>query len=358
LKGLFRELRRRRVFRTAGLYIVGAWLIMQVADVLFPGWGLPDAAVNVLFVAAVLGFPLALVFGWFFDITAHGIVRTPASGEADGDAPLALQRSDFAVLAGLAVVAGFIVYDATRDILDTPRIDETAGDTTPDIMAVERLPNSIAVLPFTNVSDDPGNDAFCVGISEEILHELSEFSELNVIGRTSSFAFKDSDYRIPKIAALLGVGYLLQGSVRKYGDRLRISAQLVDEMGVQQWSEAFDRTFADIFTLQTEIADIVATTVVPKISTSHARQREPDLVAYEHFLTGRELFRRREVRSAREELALAVELDPEFAEAHAEYAIARAFGMPRPSDLEVARRSIEKALSLQPGLPRALGASC
>jgi TolB-like protein len=356
LAHFLRELRRRRVFRTAAVYIVGAWLVMQVADVLFPGWGLPDAAVNMLFVASVLCFPLALVFGWYFDITTHGIVRTPSPAEEGGDVRLSLQRTDYLVLAALALVASAILYDATTDIIETPRVTENTEAAQEDRAAPAKLPNSIAVLPFANVSDDPGNEAFCVGISEEILHKLSAFAELNVIGRTSSFAFKDSDYRIPRIAALLGVGYLLQGSVRKYGDRLRISAQLVDETGVQRWSEAFDRTLVDIFTIQTEIADVVATTIVPQISPSHVAQREPDIAAYQHFLTGRELFRRREVGSAREELALAVELDPEFAEAHAEYAIARAWGQPGPAGIEAARRAIDTALSLRPDLPRTLAA--
>ena len=116
----FRELRRRRTFRTAGLYIVGAWLVMQVADTFFPAWGLPDAALNALLIAAILGFPLALIFGWFFDVTAHGIVRTPAADEAHTEVPIALQRSDYAVLVALTLMAGFIIYDATRDIMDAP----------------------------------------------------------------------------------------------------------------------------------------------------------------------------------------------------------------------------------------------
>jgi len=356
MTGLFRELRRRRVLRTTAVYVVGAWLVMQVADVLFPGWGLPDAAVNVLFIAAVIGFPLALVFGWFFDVTMHGIVRTPSLDQEDGDVPLSLQRSDYLVLAVLVLIGSVILYHATTDIIETPRVAETGQPVHENMAAPDKLPNSIAVLPFANVSDDPENETFCVGISEEILDKLSEFAELNVIGRTSSFAFRGSDYGIPKISALLGVRYLLQGSVRKHGDRLRISAQLVDETGVQRWSEAFDRTLADIFAIQTEIADVVATTVVPQISPSHEPRREPDLAAYQHFLTGRELFRRREAWEAKDEIARALELDPEFAEAHAEYAIVRAWGMPDLSDIEAARQAIDMALSLRPGLPRALAA--
>jgi TolB-like protein/lipopolysaccharide biosynthesis regulator YciM len=344
------------VFRTAAVYIVSAWLIMQVADVLFPGWGLPDAAVNVLFVAAIVGFPLALVFGWFFDVTMHGIVRTPSLDQEDGDVPLSLQRSDYLVLAVLVLIGAVILYDATTDIIETPRVTESGQPGGTGVAAPEKLPDSIAVLPFAHVGEDPDNETFCVGVSEEILHKLSDFAELNVIGRTSSFAFKGSDYGIRRISSLLGVGYLLQGSCRKFGDRLRITAQLVDETGVQRWSEAFDRTLADIFAIQTEIADVVATMVVPQISPSHATRREPDLAAYQHFLSGRELFRRREVRVAREEIAKALELDPEFAEAHAEYAIVRAWGRPGPSDIESARQAIDTALSLRPGLPRALAA--
>ena len=348
-----REMRRRRVFRTAGLYIVGAWLVMQAADVFFPAWGLPDAALNVLLVAAILGFPLALVFGWFYDITASGIVRTPSAEEGDTGDLLALQRNDYLVLGALALIAALILYEAVTEILEAPRVAETA-DAQPDSEEAEGKPeNSIAVLPFANVSNDAENEAFCDGISEEILHKLSEFGDLHVIGRTSSFAFKDSDYGIPKISRLLGVRYLLQGSVRKSGNQLRITAQLVDDTGVQRWSEAFDRRFEDIFAIQTEIADLVATTVVPRIVPLHAAAYEPDLEAYQHYLVGRDLLHRRDVLTAREELAKAVALDPDFAEAQAEYAISLAMW---EGDMEIAQQVLDRALALKPGLPRARAA--
>jgi TolB-like protein/Tfp pilus assembly protein PilF len=351
-----RELRRRRVFRTAGLYVVGAWLVMQVADLFFPGWGLPDSAINILLVAAVLGFPLALVFGWFFDVTAQGIVRTSAAGDRADAAPLSLQRTDYWVLAALALIAVVIVYDAVTDLIETPQVAESGGEIGDDEASPEKPDNSIAVLPFANVSNDPDNEAFCDGISEEILHKLAEFGELHVIGRTSSFAFKGSDYRIPRISALLGVRYLLQGSVRKVGDRLRISAQLVDDSGAQRWSEAFDRRLEDVFAIQTEIADFVATTVVPKIVPQHDAVYQPDIVAYQHYLAGRELLHRRNVATARAELAKAVELDPGYAEAWAEYAISLAIWENDPDRLEVAWDTAEKALALKPGLPRARAA--
>jgi len=359
VKGLVRELRRRKVFRMAGFYIVGAWLVMQAADVFFPAWGLPDAAINILLAAAILGFPLALVFGWFYDVTTHGIVRTPAVDEHETGRAVPLQRTDYLVLAALAGIAVFIVFRAGTEIVETPRIEADLSNARAIYEAppLEKLPNSIAVLPFANVSDDPANEFFCDGISDELLHKLTGFGDLHVIGRTSSFAFKGSDYRIPRIASLLGVRFLLQGSVRKYQDQLRITAQLVDDAGTQLWSSAFDRRLEDIFAIQAEIADIVATTVVPQIVPDHAETYEPDIAAYQHYLIGREYVHERMVPQAREELAKAVELDPDFAEAQAEYAVSMIMWRgPEDEQLSIAEQAIDRALALAPGLPRALAA--
>jgi TolB-like protein/Flp pilus assembly protein TadD len=343
----------------AGFYIVGAWLVMQAADVFFPAWGLPDAAINILLAAAILGFPLALVFGWFYDVTTHGIVRTPAVDEHETGRAVPLQRTDYLVLAALAGIAVFIVFRAGTEIVETPRIEADLSNARAidEAPPLEKLPNSIAVLPFANVSDDPANEFFCDGISDELLHKLTGFGDLHVIGRTSSFAFKGSDYRIPRIASLLGVRFLLQGSVRKYQDQLRITAQLVDDAGTQLWSSAFDRRLEDIFAIQAEIADIVATTVVPQIVPDHAETYEPDIAAYQHYLIGREYVHERMVPQAREELAKAVELDPDFAEAQAEYAVSMIMWRgPEDEQLSIAEQAIDRALALAPGLPRALAA--
>ena len=357
LSGVVRELRRRRMFRTAGLYIVGAWLVLQAASLLFPAWGLPDAALNTLLIAVILAFPLALVFGWYYDITPHGIVRTPAADDEDGDTTLRLRRSDFALLAALALVAAAIIYDTTQDILDSPGISSTASEQTVVSGPLVKPANSIAVLPFVNISNDPNNEAFCDGISVEILDRLGKLDELHVIGRTSSFSFKGSDYLIPRISNLLGVRYLLQGSVRKEDDQLRISVQLLDDTGAQRWSESFDQKLVDVFAIQTEIADVVAATIVPHIAPQPARTFEPDLVAYQHYLAGRELLYKRDMLGARAELEKAIEVDPRFAEAYAELAIAKLIGIAVGRELvEQAGKAIDVALALEPGLPRALAA--
>jgi len=332
--------------------------VLQVADVLFPAWGLPDSAINVLFLAAVAGFPLALVFGWFFDITTHGIVRTPGSDEQTSDTPLALGRRDYLVLAALAVVAVAILAQATRELLETPRVDDRHVREVDASVIEEKLPNSVAVLPFENISDDPDNEYFCDGVSEEILNRLGGFQGLNVIGRTSSFVFKNSDYRIPRISDLLGARFLLQGSVRKQDKRLRISARLLDDTGAQLWSETYDRMLEDIFAIQSEIANLVASTVVPKIVGQAAAPYQPSLEAYQYFLEGRELLRSRvDVENqARERLRKAIELDPKYAAAYAELAIATLMYTVTVEEAAEATELIDTALRLEPGMPRALAA--
>jgi TolB-like protein/Flp pilus assembly protein TadD len=356
MRGFIKELRRRRVFRTAAYYIVGAWLVMQVADVLFPGWGLPDAAVNVLFIAAVIGFPLALVFGWFFDVTTHGIVRTPGPDDEERESPLALQRRDYLVLAALALIGVAILTEATREVVEMPRVTTMAASTLEFSVIEEKLPYSIAVLPFDSIGDGPADEYLGIGISEEIMNQLVRFSGLNVIGRNSSFQFKDSEYPLQRISDLLGARFLLQGSISQEEDRLRISAQLVDETGTLRWSNTFDRATGDIFAIQAEIAEVVAATIAPQIAGPSATPYEPSLEAYQYFLEGRELLRSRiDVKGrARDRLRKAIELDPEYAAAYVELAITELFYTITEEEIAAANELIDHALSLEPGMPRAL----
>ena len=349
---LYREARRRKVFRTAALYVLGAWAALQVAALMFPGFGIPEAAIRALIWAAALGLPVAVVFGWLFEIGPGGIRRTAPLGAGETVEPRALGRSDYLLLAAFAAIAVVLVYRTAQDVRETPK-DVTAA-VGPAREGTARLPNSIAVLPFANISNDPDNEYFCDGISEEILDRLSRAAGLNVIGRTSSFAFKGSDYGIERISALLGVRYVLQGSVRKAGDQLRVSAQLLDAGGVQVWSESFDRQLRNIFEIQSEIAGAVASTVASQVVPETDVGHEPDLDAYEHYLTGRTLLHGRDSYRAREELQRAVEIDPQFAEAHAELAIAQALG--ETPEMDRARASVQRALQLKPRLLRARAA--
>jgi len=352
---LYREARRRKLFRTGALYVLGAWLMLQVADVLFPGFGIPNAAIQALVWAAVLGFPVALVFGWLYEINPQGIRRTASAGASALPEPQPLARRDYLILAAFAVITGVLVFRAVHDIRETPLAASPEAATGLARGAGERLANSIAVLPFANISNDPDNDYFCDGVSEEILDRLAGFRELNVIGRTSSFAFKGSDYGIDRISALLGVRYVLQGSVRKAGDQLRISAQLLDAGGRQVWSQSFDRQLEKIFEIQSEIAGAVATTVASHVTAQPDIGHQPDLEAYEHYLTGRTLLHLREIHRAQAEFERAVRIDPEFAEAHADLAIAQALSGTQ-EEIDRARQSVERALQLKPRLLRARAA--
>jgi TolB-like protein len=351
---LFVELRRRRVLRLAALYVVGAWLVLQVADVLFPAWGTPEAAKQYLVIAAVAGFPVALVFSWIFEVTSEGIRRTRPSSAAEFAEATPLRRRDYLLLAAFGVVSTVILYGALDRVL------EATTDGEPGPMAIEVAEHSVAVLPFANMSGDPENEPFCDGISEEILNRLAGFRELRVMARTSSFAFKGSDYDVSRMSSLLGVKYLLQGSVRKEGQALRIAAQLVDGSGFQVWGASFDRELTSVFAIQAEIAEAVATSIVPHVSPPPAEATLPEIDAYQHYLVGRELVQKRTTlgyERPMEEFDRAIAIDPDFAEAYAERAIARLIGgflTDNPSVLlEHAERDINAALSLKPELARA-----
>jgi TolB-like protein/tetratricopeptide (TPR) repeat protein len=356
IAGVFREARRRKVFRTGALYVLGAWLALQVADVLFPGFGIPNAAIQALVWAAVLGFPVALVFGWLFDIGMGGIRRTLPLGAGETARPRALGRGDYVILGAFAAVAVLLAYRAVEDVRETPSTStapEVDGTAARDRVA--RLENSIAVLPFANISNDPENEYFCDGISEEILNKLAGIRELNVIGRTSSFAFKGSDFGIQRISQALRVRFVLQGSVRKSDGRLRISAQLLDADGMQVWSESFDREPRNVFDIQAEIASVVARTVASHLVPMADPGHQPVLAAYDHYLAGRALLHGRDAIGATRELQRAVELDPDFAEAHAELAISTILA-DEGRGVDRARASIDRALELKPRLLRAQAA--
>jgi TolB-like protein len=355
--GLLAELRRRRLFRVAALYVVGAWMVLQVFDLFFPRLGVPDAIMNLAFIGALLGFPVALVFGWIFDITPQGIVRTRPSGGDEKYADLSLKRSDYLILAVLLCVVAAIVYSLAIEVTEIP----PEGD---ELLAPLEAPeNSIAVLPFTNMSSNPDNEFFCDGISEEILNKLSAMGDLHVIARTSSFALKDSGYDIRKIAALLGVRYLLQGSVRRDGRQLRISTQLLDQNGLQLWNTTFDREMEGIFAIQQDIADSVALTVTPRIVISTDSGHMPSIEAYEHYLLGHDLFVNRVPNfqwDAADQYLKAIDIDPAFAEPYAELAtvmILRGdYTLDYLETFKQAQDSIDTALALNPDLAQAYAA--
>ena len=348
----WQELRRRRVFRLAGLYIVGAWLIIQVTDISFPAWGVPETALRYLFIASAACFPLALIFSWYYDITPKGIVRTETAGEFETVEPK-LKRADYIVLAALLAVGLAILLGSAEKI-------QKEIESTPDLALVaERLENSIAVLPFTNLDTNPDTGYFSDGVTEEILHRLSTLGELHVLASTSSFAFRDSQESISEISKKLGVRYLLQGSIRRDNNYVRLTARLIDDSGFQIWSQTFDRKLESIFAVQMQIANTVSSQIINEIVPIQelpAGRTTTNMEAYNEYLIGKVFF---DVRTAgwREKAVAAfrraIELDPGFAPPYAGQAMAMYVNAGFGRNVDEVRQLAETALELDADLAEA-----
>jgi len=348
---VLQELRRRKVFRLAALYIVGAWVVLQVADLAFESWDIASSALRYVWLGAILGFPIALVFGWRYDITAKGIVRTPQR-DADTEVDLSLRRSDYLILALLIVVAIGVIYPLWVQIGDSHSPQQV-------ITQQEFEPNSLAVLPFENLSGDPEQAYFVSGMQDALIAGLGRISALKVTSKTSTMRFKGTIESLPKIAAQLGVAKLIEGSIYRVDKRVRITVKLVDAMLDKHiWSETFEREFEDVMVLQNEVARAIAQQVEVVIRPEEQSQLESaesiDPAAYEAYLKGSfhvQRFTPQDMQLAAQYFQQAVELDPDHALAWAGLATLCAFqaqaGFIRP---QVAREQclppIMKALDL------------
>jgi TolB-like protein/tetratricopeptide (TPR) repeat protein len=343
----WRELQRRRVHRMAGFYIVGAWLIIQVADVFFPAWGLPDTALRFLIIATMLCFPIALVFSWTYDITLAGIVKTePADlGEVFDNS---LKRTDYVVLVALLAVGAAIVLGSLQRI-----VQEVDGV----VATVEKIANSVAILPFANLDTNPDTGYFSDGVSEEILHRLSSLNALHVLSRASSFAFRDSNEGPVRISEILGVRYLLHGSVRRDNNLVRVTAYLTDDTGQQLWSETFDRELESIFKIQSEIANTVARRIERQIippAEQPAGRTTTNMEAFDAYLVGRAFVNARTPGWRDKAIAAfekAIRLDENYAPPYAGLAVALSINNPDWDDVrESIVRAAETAIELDPEL--------
>ncbi|HRP35375.1 MAG TPA: hypothetical protein PLI48_05755 [Gammaproteobacteria bacterium] len=357
---LFAELRRRNVIRVGGAYAVVAWLLIEVSDTVFPRLGLPEWTVTLVIVLLALGFPVALFMAWAFELTPEGVKRTEHA--VAGTAPPGGRVLDWVIALGLLVVIGMFV--AERFAVTTP--DRAASD--PAAVADDggRPAGSIAVLAFDNMSPDPENAYFAEGISEEILNILAGVEGLHVASRTSAFSFRGKGVPIPQIAGELNVLHVLEGSVRRQGNRVRITAQLIraDTDG-HLWSQTYDRELVDIFKVQEEIAQAITGALGEILGTRRVsvRAATADIEAYERFLRGRALFhQRRDLGRAIADLNYVVEQDPEFGEAWV-YLAAANFVAPgydvgsfdQDAMIPAARTGVERARALLPEHPMVIG---
>ena len=284
------ELQRRKVIRVAVAYIVIAWIIIQIADVILPAVNLPGWAITLTVAIAMLGFPVAITVAWLFEITPRGLERDLDS--RDNVFSRKQKVIDVSVLGSLALVIGYFAINILFDVQAT-RENEIFGSAPLKLSAAS---NTIAVLPFVTIGSEDDSAYIGDGLAEEILRMLSKLRELNVAARTSSFYFKNKDVDLQTIASKLRVRHVLNGSVQRAGNEIRITAELIDAAtGFQLWSETYDREFRDIFDIQSDIAKAVAdaSKVILSDASSAVLQQRPtsNLEAYDFYLRGRDYLR-------------------------------------------------------------------
>ena len=355
------ELKRRNVVKVAVAYAIVGWLLAQLAGFATDTFGAPDWVLQIFVVFLILGLPVALILAWAYELTPGGI--KPASAVQPSEVVSPARKLDFVIIGLLVVALGFVAVD--QYVLEETTESEPVAtlQTSPPAVVEEQqevLPNSVAVLPFENLSPDPENAYFAAGIHEEILNQLVKLSDLSVISRTSVVRYADSDLSIPEIASELNVGTVMEGSVRYAGDRVRITAQLIDaETDEHLWSEVYERDFADVFGIQADIATSIANALQAEFSLAEQQsiERLPTSSTAAYALYLRTLAAGGGVGDFSADLDRAIELDPDFGLAYAarawEYSVALNYSAEVADPAEVARigrESAERALELDPTL--------
>jgi TolB-like protein/Flp pilus assembly protein TadD len=358
---LIAELKRRNVFRVGVAYVICAWVIAQVADLVLDNIEAPDWVMQAIMLVLVIGFPLVLIFAWAFELTPEGIKRETTVDPAESITSKTGRKLDFAIIGLLALAVVYFAVDkfALQSKQEKPGVA---------IEPVERE-KSIAVLPFDNISPDPEDAYFADGMHDEVLAQLSKIRDLKVISRTSVMGYRGDDRpSSPKIAGELSVANILEGSVRLAGNRVRITTQLIEaESDAHLWTETYDRelTAANIFSIQSEIAKIVAdalrVTLLPEEQDRLVTVPTENIAAYEAYLHGKQRFAKLTSGSVKESVDYfqqAVELDPGFALAYVRLArayvyLADWFGLPKNEMYSKAEVLIEKALRLDDQLGEA-----
>jgi len=345
-KNFFAALKRRNVYKVAAAYAVVGWLVIQLASILLPTFEAPAWVMKVIVLVIGLGFPLALILAWAFELTPEGIKRSDEVSPGESIAPKTGRKLTALIVVIVLLAAGLGAFQLLR----------SKG---PSAAAPDR---SIAVLPFASLSEDKANAYFADGIQDEILTRLSKIAELKVISRTSTQQYQSKPGNLAEIARQLGVAHILEGSVQKSGDSVRVNVQLIKAEGDSHlWAETYDRKLTDIFAVETEVAQRIATSLEAKLTGREQQQvaaiptKNPQ--AYDAYLRGLALITRQsftDVRKAGEFFRTAIELDPDYAQAWAQLAIAESeiyFSEEQTQPrLESARRAAETAVRLQPEL--------
>lgn len=375
------ELKRRNVARMGVLYVVASWIVLQIADVIFEPLGIPNWVFRLMLSLLALGFPFALVFAWIFELTPDGLKRERDIDRGDSIVHETANRMNTVIVVLLVVaIAGLVanrlipspVEEGARTAATSDSKTQTSAEPVADT-ATKQEENSIAVLPFVNMSGDPDNEYFSDGLTEELLNALVQLGGLQVTGRTSSFAFKGQNKDLREIGRLLNVANVLEGSVRKAGNRVRITVQLIKASdGYHLWSETFDRDLNDIFAIQAEIAGQVSNALhltllgdgqvaLPPVAA------DANAEAYEEYLRGMYILQREPDNEAALEKAIghfnrALETDPGYVDAN--WGLFNVWDrynrngfVPYNESLELMEHYSEKIQSQAPGSERALNSA-
>jgi adenylate cyclase len=347
--GLLGRLRERGVLRVAASYAVIAWLVLQIASVILDPLGMPKWVLTALIIAAAIGFPIALALAWFLEVGEHGVEFDTAAPGVPRPTARGLRHYADAIVIGVLLVTAVILAVRQSD-LGKPRPPENPA---------------IAVLPFENETGDPAQEYFSDGLADEMVDRLGRVPGLRVIARSSSFSFKGRDVDARTVAEKLGVTTVLEGSVRRDGTRLKLSARLIDgATGQQAWSGSFDREMTDVFDVQAELARAVVDAIIPA-ARGAVRENAPrptsDMNAYDLYLIGKQAQwqrSRESIQRAINALERSVELDPKYAPAYAQLSLAlqNAIGYAgmNPEDaLPRIEAAAHRAVALDPNLPEA-----
>ena len=318
---LYRELKRRNVLRVAIAYLAGSWLLVEVAETIFPLFGFDDTPARILVIVLAIGFPLFLLFSWVFEITPEGLKKEKDIDRTASVTHKTGKQLDRIIIILLALALAYFAFDkfVLDPVEDAELVEETAQQVRSDVLVESYGDKSIAVLPFINMSDDAGNEYFSDGISEELLNLLAKIPELRVIARTSSFAYKGKDVNITDISHELNVDHVLEGSVRKAGNQVRITAQLIRAADSSHlWSETYDRTLDNIFSIQDEIAKAVVEQLKIRLLGDAPKLEQTSPEAYALYLQAREVgyqYNRTGLKQSNDLYRQSLAIDPDFAPA-------------------------------------------
>jgi TolB-like protein/Tfp pilus assembly protein PilF len=365
-RNFFAELKRRNVYKVAVAYAVVGWLIAQIATQIFPFLEIPNWIVRLVIVLIAIGFPIALVIAWAFEATPEGIKRTEVADAMPGVANRKKHAWIYIVVIGAAFSTGLFFIGRYTAQAPRPASDSLRRGEQSEAATVSLPAKSIAVLPFDNLSRDPDNAFFAEGVQDEILTRLAKVADLKVIARTSTQKFKSSPENLPDIAKKLGVLNILEGSVQKVNDQVRVNVQLINALtSAHLWAEIYDRKLTDIFAVESDIAKTIADTLQAKLTGSEkqmmAAAPTTDPTAYELYHKGRSLWGKRTGDNIPKAIAFyeqAIARDPNYALAYAGLASAYILspfytGADRREAGSKAKEAALKALRLDPNLAEA-----